>query len=83
VLKDPNALVIGRIERIVEEKVTIIDHLPDPYHDYLDLFTTSTAEKLAPPNLGSTYRSQTRYPTTLGSDISVITETTGSPSEIP
>jgi len=48
VLNDPNALVIGRIERIDEEKVTIIDRLPDQYQDYLDLFRPSTAEKLAP-----------------------------------
>jgi len=40
-------VVIGRIERIDEEKVTIIDRLPDQYHDYLDLFRPSTAEKLA------------------------------------
>ena len=46
-LNDPNAVVIGRIERIDEEKVTIIDRLPDQYHDYLDLFRPSTAEKLA------------------------------------
>jgi len=48
VLNDPNAVVIGRIERIDEEKVTIIDRLPDQYHDYLDLFRPSTADKLAP-----------------------------------
>jgi len=47
VLNDPNA-VIGRIERINEEKVTIIDRLPDHYHDYLDIFRRSMAEKLAP-----------------------------------
>jgi len=47
VLNDPNAVVIGRIERIDEEKVTIIDRLPDEYHDYLDLFRPSTAERLA------------------------------------
>jgi len=47
-LNDPNAVVIGRIERIDEEKVTIIDRLPDQYHDYLDLFRPSTAEKLTP-----------------------------------
>jgi len=41
-------VVIGRIERIDEEKVTIIDRLPDQYHDYLDLFRPSKAEKLAP-----------------------------------
>jgi len=48
VLNDPNAVVIGRIERIDEEKVTIIDCLPDQYHDYLDLFRPSAAEKLTP-----------------------------------
>ena len=46
-LKDPNAVVICRIERIDEEKVTTIDRLPDQYHDYLDLFRPSTAERLA------------------------------------
>jgi len=48
VLYDPNIVVIGRIERIDEEKVTIIDRLPDQYHNYLDLFRHSTAEKIAP-----------------------------------
>jgi len=48
VLNDPNTVVISRIERIDEEKVTIIDHLPDQYHDYLDLFRPSTAEKVDP-----------------------------------
>ena len=48
VLNDPNAVVIGRIESIDEERVTIIDRLPDQYHDYLDRFRPSTAEKLAP-----------------------------------
>jgi len=48
VLNDPNAVVIGRIERINEEKITIIDHQPDPYHDYLYLFRPSMAEKVAP-----------------------------------
>jgi len=48
VLNDPNEVVIGRIERIDEEKVTIIDRLPDQYHDYLDLFRPSTAENPAP-----------------------------------
>jgi len=33
VLNNPNVVVIGRIERIDEEKVTIIDRLPDQYHD--------------------------------------------------
>jgi len=48
VLNDPNAVVIGRIEKVDDEKVTIIDRLPERYHDYLDLFRPSTAEKLAP-----------------------------------
>jgi len=48
VLNNPNAVVIGRIDRIEEEKVTIIDRLPDQYHNYIDLFRPSTAEKLAP-----------------------------------
>ena len=47
-LNEPNTVVIGQIERIDEEKVTIIDRLPDQYHDYLDLFRPSMAEKLAP-----------------------------------
>jgi len=47
VLNNLNAVVIGRIERIDEEKVTIINRLPEQYHDYLDLFRPSTAEKLA------------------------------------
>jgi len=41
-------VVIGRIEKVDDEKVTIIDRLPERYHDYLDLFRPSTAEKLAP-----------------------------------
>jgi len=48
VRNDPNAVVIGTIERIDEETITIIDHLPDQYHHYQDLFWPSTAEKLAP-----------------------------------
>jgi len=40
-------MVIGQIEK-VEEKVTIIHRLPERYHDYLDLFRPSMAEKLAP-----------------------------------
>jgi len=44
VLNDPNAVVIGRIERIDEEKITIIDLLPDQYYNYLDLFRPSTVE---------------------------------------
>jgi len=48
VLNDPNAVVIGRIEKIDEEKVTIIDRLLAQYDDYLHLFRPSTAEKLAP-----------------------------------
>jgi len=44
----PNAVVIGRIESIDEEKITIIDRLPDKYYNYLDRFRPSTAEKLAP-----------------------------------
>jgi len=48
VLNDPNAVVIGRREKVDDEKITIIDRLPERYHDYLDLFRPSTAEKLAP-----------------------------------
>jgi len=48
VLNDPNAVVFGRIEKVDDEKVTIIDRLPERYHDYLDLFCPSRAEKLAP-----------------------------------
>ena len=48
ILNAPNAVVIGRIEMVDDEKVTIIDLLPERYHDYLDLFCPSTAERLAP-----------------------------------
>jgi len=48
VLNDPNVVVIGRIEKVDDERITIIDRLPERYHDYLDLFRPSTAEKLAP-----------------------------------
>ena len=48
VLIDPSTVVIGRVEKVDDEKITIIDKLPDEYHDYLDLFRPSTAEKLAP-----------------------------------
>ena len=41
-------MVIGRIEKVDDEKMTIINKLPNEYHDYLDLFGPSTAEKLAP-----------------------------------
>jgi len=48
VLNDPNAVVIVRIEKVDDEKITIIDRLPGRYHEYLNLFRPSTAEKLAP-----------------------------------
>jgi len=48
VLNDSNTVVIGRIESIDKEKVTIINRLPDQLYDYLDLFRPSTAEELAP-----------------------------------
>ena len=48
VLYDPNVVVIGRIERIDEEKVTIINRLPDQYHDYLDLFRPILVRKSFP-----------------------------------
>ena len=35
-LNDPNVRVIGMIERIEDEKIIIIDWLPNQYHDYLD-----------------------------------------------
>jgi len=41
-------MVIGRIEKVDDEKVTIIDRLPERYDDYLDLFCPSTAENLGP-----------------------------------
>ena len=47
VLNDPNAVAIGRIEQINDEKTAILNRLPEAYHDYLDLFRPSTAEKLA------------------------------------
>ena len=48
VLNDPNAVTIGRIEQVDDEKTIILDRLPEVYHDYLDLFRPSTVEKLAP-----------------------------------
>jgi len=45
VLNDPNAVVIGQIDKVDEKKVAIIDGLPDKYHDYVDLFSPSIAEK--------------------------------------
>jgi len=48
VLNDPNTVVIGRNERIDEEKVTIIDRLPDQYHDCLGRFRPSVAGGLTP-----------------------------------
>ena len=47
-LNDPNAVTIGRIEQVDDEKITILERLPEVYHDYLDLFRPSTAERLAP-----------------------------------
>ena len=38
VLNDPNAVTIGRIEQVDDEKITILDRLPEVYHEYLDLF---------------------------------------------
>jgi len=48
VLNDPNALVIGRIEKLDDENITCINRLPEGYYDYFDLFRPSTTEKLAP-----------------------------------
>jgi len=36
------------IEKVDDEKVTIIDRLAERCHDSLDLFRPSTAKKLAP-----------------------------------
>ena len=48
VLNDPNAVAIGMIEQVYDEKITILDCLPEVYHHYLDLFRLSTAKELAP-----------------------------------
>ena len=42
------SVAIGRIEQVDDEKVIILDRLPEVFHDYLDLFRPSIAEKLAP-----------------------------------
>ena len=44
VLNDPNAVAIGRVEQVDDEKVIILDRLPEVYQDNLDLFRLSTAE---------------------------------------
>jgi len=41
-------VVIGQIEKVDDERITIIDRLPERYPDHLDLFRPCTAEKLAP-----------------------------------
>src|ERR1700759_4876288 len=41
-------MAIGRIEQVDDEKVTILDRLPEEYHHYLDIFRPSTAEQLPP-----------------------------------
>ena len=41
-------MVIGRTEKVDDQKITIIDRLPERYHHLLDLFHPSPAEKLAP-----------------------------------
>jgi len=77
VLNDPYGVVMGRIERIDEEKVTIIDCLPDQYHDYLDLFRPSAAERLTPRRTfdhAIDLKPDTQPP--WGPDLSVITKTT-------
>jgi len=38
VLNDPNPVVIGRIEKVDDENITIIDRLPERYHDDRNLF---------------------------------------------
>ena len=48
VLNDPNAVPIGRIEQVDDEKIIILDRLPEVYHEYLDRFGPATAEKLVP-----------------------------------
>ena len=48
VLNDRNVVVIGQIENIDGEKITIIDQLPESYYDYLDVFRPLIAEKPAP-----------------------------------
>ena len=48
VLNDPNAVAIGRLEQVDNEEITILDRLSEVYHDSLDLFRPSIAEKLAP-----------------------------------
>ena len=35
VLNDPNAVTIGRIEQVDNEKRTILEKLPEVYYDYL------------------------------------------------
>ena len=47
-LNDPNTVVMGQIEKIDDEKITIINRLPDQYQDYLYLFRPSTMERLTP-----------------------------------
>ena len=47
VLNDPNAVSIQSIEQVDNQKITILDRMPEVYHDYLDLFRPSTAERLA------------------------------------
>ena len=44
VLNDPNVVAIGRLELVDDEKITILDRLPEVYHEYLDPFKPSTAE---------------------------------------
>jgi len=46
VLNALSAMFIGRIEKVNDDKITIIDRLRDKYHDYLNRFHHSTAEKL-------------------------------------
>jgi len=48
VLNDANAVVNGRIQKVDDKRVTIINRLRERYHDYLPVFGPSTAEKLAP-----------------------------------
>jgi len=48
VVYDTNAIVIDRMIQIDEGEVTIINQLPERYHNYFNLFLQSPPEKLAP-----------------------------------
>jgi len=48
VLNKRNTVVISRIEKVDDEKSTIINPPPERYHDYISLFRPAMAEKLGP-----------------------------------